>query len=205
MTNLTRFAALSLALIFSAPALALTADFPICGSGKRITCVVDGDTVWFGGVKYRFEEIDTPEKGDLAECMQEGLQAIEATKRLAEILSTHEFRIERSGSDRYRRVLARFRIGMTTAGEMLISEWSGAALAGQDGRLVRRLMVHLKRGRKRTIALAVISLAAGACFRGKSPLAAIDSNDDPSPPCAHHRCARPYRCRPNRRRLRSLD
>jgi endonuclease YncB( thermonuclease family) len=97
MTNLTRFAALSLALIFSVPALALSADFPICDSGKRVTCVVDGDTVWFEGVKYRFEEIDTPEKGDLAECMQEGLQAVEATKRLAEILSRHEFTIERRG------------------------------------------------------------------------------------------------------------
>jgi hypothetical protein len=42
--------------------------------------------------------------------MQEGLQAIEATKRLTEILSTHEFTIERPGKDRYGRVLARFRI-----------------------------------------------------------------------------------------------
>src|SRR5918999_1157509 len=83
-----RFVALSLALVYSAPALALIAEFPVCGSGKRTTCVVDGDTVWFEGVKYRLEEIDTPEKGHLAECMQEGLQAIEATKRLAEILST---------------------------------------------------------------------------------------------------------------------
>jgi endonuclease YncB( thermonuclease family) len=43
------------------------------------------------------------------------LQAIEATKRLAEILSTHDFTIERSGKDRYERILARFRIGNTTA------------------------------------------------------------------------------------------
>jgi endonuclease YncB( thermonuclease family) len=32
------------------------------------------------------------------------------------------FMIERSGEDRYRRVLARFRIGDTTAGQMLIRE-----------------------------------------------------------------------------------
>ena len=132
MTNLTRFAALSLALIFSVPALALSADFPICGSGKRITCVVDGDIVWFEGVKYRFEEIDTPEKGDLAECMQEGLQAIEATKRLAEILSAHEFTIEPSGQDRYGRVLARFRIGNTTAWRDAGQRRPCATLAGQD-------------------------------------------------------------------------
>ena len=114
--------ALLLALLVATPAAALKAEFPLCGSGKRITCVVDGDTVWFEGVKYRFEEIDTPEKGELAECMQEGLQAIEATKRLAEILSTYEFTIERRGNDRYGRVLARFRIGRATAGEMLVRE-----------------------------------------------------------------------------------
>jgi len=103
---------------------------PVCGSGRRITCVVDGDTVWLGGTKYRLEEIDTPEKGALAECMQEGLQAIEATERLAEILSSHAFRIQASGKDRYGRVLARFVIGTTTAGEMLVEEglarpWKG--------------------------------------------------------------------------------
>jgi endonuclease YncB( thermonuclease family) len=97
--------------------------------------------VWFEGVKYRLEEIDTPEKGHLAECMQEGLQAIEATRRLADILSTHELTIEPSGEDRYGRVLARFRIRNTTAGEMLIAEglarpWrgrtSGAVSPGSD-------------------------------------------------------------------------
>lgn len=36
------------------------AALPICETGKRITCVVDGDTVWVDGTKYRFEEIDTP-------------------------------------------------------------------------------------------------------------------------------------------------
>lgn len=114
---------------------AAATEFPICGSGPRINCVVDGDTVWHEGIKYRFPEIDTPEKGQLAECMQEGLQAIEATKRLAEILSTHEFTIEPEGKDRYGRVLARFVIGNTTAGEMLVAEglampWTGRRYDG---------------------------------------------------------------------------
>ena len=101
---------------------ALTAEFPICSSVERVTCVVDGDTVWFQGTKYRFADIDTPEKGGLAECVQEGLQAIEATKRLAVILSSNAFSIEPSGTDRYGRTLARFVVGNTTAGEMLVSE-----------------------------------------------------------------------------------
>jgi micrococcal nuclease len=113
-------------------ALALSTEFPVCGARPRITCVVDGDTVWLDGVKYRFEEIDTPEKGGLAECPQEALQAAEATERLAEILSSHAFTVEVSGEDRYRRKLARFRIGDTTAGEMLVTEglarpWRGRA------------------------------------------------------------------------------
>ena len=92
---------------FLAATPVLAEPMPVCGAGKRITCVVDGDTVWVAGVKYRFEEIDTPEKGSLAECMQEGLLAIEATKRVAQILSTHEFIIVPSGNDRYGRTLAR--------------------------------------------------------------------------------------------------
>jgi endonuclease YncB( thermonuclease family) len=112
------------------PVFAHTADFPICGSGKRVICVVDGDTVWYQGVKYRFEEIDTPEKGELAECPQEALQAAEATERLSEILSSHDFTIELTGRKTYDRVLARFVIGKTTAGAMLVKEglarpWSG--------------------------------------------------------------------------------
>ena len=105
---------------------------PVCIAGKGRTCVVDGDTVRVAGVTYRFEEIDTPEKGDLAECIQEGLQAIEAAKRLAAILSSHGFEIVVSGKDRFGRTLARFVIGDTTAGEMLVAEvlarpWRGRA------------------------------------------------------------------------------
>lgn len=76
-----KIAGLLAALLFASPATAH--GYPICDSSPRITCVVDGDTVWFEGVKYRFADIDTPEKGALAECMQEGLWAFEATKRLA--------------------------------------------------------------------------------------------------------------------------
>jgi endonuclease YncB( thermonuclease family) len=105
------------------PASALTAEFPVCGSPKRVTCVVDGDTVWFRGTKYRLEDIDAPEKGSLAECPREALQAAEATERLAEILSEHDFTIETQGQkDKHRRTLARFMIGGKSAGEMLVTE-----------------------------------------------------------------------------------
>ena len=95
-------------ICLATPAVAARAEFPICGAGKRVTCVVDGDTVWFESVKYRLEDIDTPEKGALSECMQERRK------------------------DRDGRTLARFVIGDTTAGEMLVKEglarpWRGRA------------------------------------------------------------------------------
>src|SRR5688572_20285327 len=31
---------------------------PVCDSDKRVSCVVDGDTVWIAGTKYRLEDID---------------------------------------------------------------------------------------------------------------------------------------------------
>ena len=124
-------------LAFSAHAL--RAEFPICGAAERITCVVDGDTVWFERVKYRFEEIDTPERGGLAECTDEALLATAATNRLAEILNTSEFTIETDGElDQYDRVIARFQIGDLSAGEMLVAEglarpWRGRREDWCDG------------------------------------------------------------------------
>lgn len=38
-----------------------TRSFPICNGPLRTTCVVDGDTIWMGGVKIRIADIDTPE------------------------------------------------------------------------------------------------------------------------------------------------
>lgn len=37
------------------------ATMEMCGSGPRVTCVVDGDTFWLDGVKYRSNGFDTPE------------------------------------------------------------------------------------------------------------------------------------------------
>jgi endonuclease YncB( thermonuclease family) len=46
----------------------LVVEVPICDSGPRVNCVVDGDTVWVDRVKYRLEGINAPEKGALAQC-----------------------------------------------------------------------------------------------------------------------------------------
>jgi len=79
-----------------------------------VTCIVDGDTLWYLQVKYRLEGIDTPEMVPRHKCMQEGLQARQARDRLQEIMSSNAFTITTHGKDRYGRTLGRFHIGDTT-------------------------------------------------------------------------------------------
>jgi micrococcal nuclease len=105
------------------------ATFPLCNSGKRYTCTVDGDTVWLRGEKIRLKGIDAPEKSK-PKCRSERELARKATRRLKAILSNNEWVIERDGEDRYGRTLAVFWIGDQTAGQMLVMEklarnWAG--------------------------------------------------------------------------------
>ncbi|MCP4089885.1 MAG: thermonuclease family protein [Gammaproteobacteria bacterium] len=90
-----------------------SATFPLCNSGKRYTCTVDGDTVWLRGEKIRLKGIDAPEKSK-PKCRSEAELARKATRRLKAILSNNEWVIERGGEDRYGRTLAVFWIGDQT-------------------------------------------------------------------------------------------
>ena len=93
---------------------------PLCGGGRRISCVVDGDTFWVSGEKVRLEGIDAPEiKGA---CAHERDLAQRATRRLSEILSGQNFALERSGTDRFGRTLARAKTPIGEAGEILVRE-----------------------------------------------------------------------------------
>lgn len=93
---------------------------PICGSGRRVTCVVDGDTFWIAREKVRLEGIDAPELA--GQCEQERLLARRAKRRLSELLSGAPFSLTRSGSDRYGRTLARVETPRGEAGEILLRE-----------------------------------------------------------------------------------
>lgn len=119
----------TLAAGMARPVLADTARFDICGSGKRHTCVVDGDTVWLRGEKIRLEGIDAPELANPG-CRYEAALAREARQRLAVILNGHSWVLTRHGKDRYGRTLGRFNIGRQTAGGMLVAAglarvWTG--------------------------------------------------------------------------------
>lgn len=93
---------------------------PLCGSGRRISCVVDGDTFWVSGEKVRLEGIDAPEiKGA---CAYERDLAQRATRRLSELLSGQNFALQRRGTDRYGRTLARAVTPIGEAGDILVRE-----------------------------------------------------------------------------------
>jgi endonuclease YncB( thermonuclease family) len=77
---------------------------PICGIGRRITCLVDGDTGWEDGRKWRLRNIDTPELSNPG-CSAEYGVALRARDRLAALMG-EGYRVVWSGrTDRYDRAL----------------------------------------------------------------------------------------------------
>jgi len=107
---------------------------PVCGKGKRITCVVDGDTVWVDREKFRLADIDAPDpKG---RCPAESRLAALATARLAALLDG-PFTIARGDPkdgrlfDRHGRSLAVFSVAGRSVAAALVDEglarpWAGA-------------------------------------------------------------------------------
>lgn len=90
-------------LIVTVPASA--AGFPVCKGGKRVTCVVDGDTFWLRGEKIRVDGYDSPEMGE-PKCARPAAGAVEARSALAQMLTSGEVSLDRTGTDRYGRTLA---------------------------------------------------------------------------------------------------
>ncbi len=102
---------------------ALAAALAVCpSSGPRHHCVVDGDTVWIAGEKIRVAEIDAPELN--GRCEAERVLARKAQARLVVLLNAHPLHIERTGTDRYGRTLARFgSVSEQLIREGLASRW----------------------------------------------------------------------------------
>jgi endonuclease YncB( thermonuclease family) len=73
---------------------------PICSGGDRaarhVTCIVDGDTGWQNGRKWRLKNIDTPELEGHALCRAEVAKAEKARDRLRELMG-HGYRINWTG------------------------------------------------------------------------------------------------------------
>lgn len=102
------------------------AAVPICSGGnrkaRRVTCIVDGDTGWEHGVKWRMLGTDAPEISH-PECNREYDLGIRARDRLRELMSGG-YKIEWSGDNGYYgRALVKVRLGDgRTAGNVLLQE-----------------------------------------------------------------------------------
>lgn len=110
---------------------ALSARFGFCHSGGGSNCVVDGDSFWFAGDKYRIADIDTPETHP-ARCAEEAALGAAATERLQSWLNAGAFSLESAGrdTDRYGRKLRIVTRDGTSAGSVLVDEglarpWEG--------------------------------------------------------------------------------
>jgi endonuclease YncB( thermonuclease family) len=101
-------------LTFAAAALAIAVCQP--PPAQRVTCVVDGDTVWINREKIRLLDIDAPEMD--GKCAAERALAIRSRDRLVVLLRGREVRIAREGLDRYGRTLAR----LGNVGDQLVRE-----------------------------------------------------------------------------------
>jgi micrococcal nuclease len=113
--------------------VAVSDAFRLCAGRRQPNCVVDGDTIWHGGVKIRIADIDTPEIFT-PKCASEAALGRQATERLLELINTAPFEIVPSGSrdaDRYGRKLRILErhgrsLGDTLVAEGLARPWDGA-------------------------------------------------------------------------------
>ncbi|SFV32207.1 hypothetical protein SAMN05216456_1570 [Devosia crocina] len=115
--------------ILASPALA-NEPWRMCHPGERNgpqkRCLVDGDTIWLGGMKesLRLKDFDTPESmGHLCGGQAEVELANRASARLLQLLNENVWTVEIFGTDRTgSRLEATIRIDGVDVGDILISE-----------------------------------------------------------------------------------
>jgi endonuclease YncB( thermonuclease family) len=107
--------------------------FTLCLQASQQNCVIDGDTIRYGGAKIRLEDIDTPETHEPS-CASEAALGRRATRRLLELVNAGPFQLVRIGErdeDRYGRKLRTITRDGRSVGDVLIAEglahrWDGA-------------------------------------------------------------------------------
>ncbi|MEM1372038.1 MAG: thermonuclease family protein [Pseudomonadota bacterium] len=105
-----------------------TGSYPICGSERRVTCIVDGDTFWLNGTKYRIAGLDTPEVN--APCTRGRITSARATERLQQLMSNATLQLAVTGVDRYGRALVAVWSNNALVTDVMISDgvavrWTG--------------------------------------------------------------------------------
>jgi len=99
----------------------LAAALAICPThGARQDCVHDGDTWWLSGEKSRLANFDAPDMN--GKCAFERQLAIRARDRLAELLAADDIRLQRLGTDRYRRTLVVVTVFGRSLGDIMFQE-----------------------------------------------------------------------------------
>lgn len=99
--------------------------FTLCDGPVRVNCVVDGDTIWYGGEKIRIADINAPEVSYPA-CAREAELGEQASWRMQELLNEGPFTLApHPGSgdrDRYGRLLRTITREDESLGAMLVEE-----------------------------------------------------------------------------------
>lgn len=112
---------------------ATSTRFTRCSGAVRITCVVDGDTIWLNGTKIRIADIDTPEISRPG-CAAERQLGKAATARLQTLLNAGPITVAANPSgrdtDRYGRKLRVIMRGGQSLGAQMVAEglakqWGG--------------------------------------------------------------------------------
>ncbi len=114
---------------WASPALAIEK----CVGSNRYTCIVDGDTFWLNGEKWRTFGYDTPEPMvNICGGNAEVALANRATRRFIELWNTRKITIKRIGGvDRYGRSLGVVMADGLNIGDILVAE--GLARRYPDG------------------------------------------------------------------------
>lgn len=121
MVQVLSMIAISLLLIFPAKT---QPHLTKCGVGKRVDCVVDGDTLYVDGVKYRMAGYDTPEpQSNICGGLREKKLAAKATARFIDLLNNNRWMLIKTGKKgHFGRDLVHIRIRGRDVGDILISE-----------------------------------------------------------------------------------
>jgi endonuclease YncB( thermonuclease family) len=107
--------------------------FVLCARASQQNCVIDGDTIRYGGAKIRLQDIDAPEVFS-PKCAAEAALGRQATRRLLELINEGPFELVHGGDrdlDRYGRKLRTLErngrsLGHTLIAEGLARRWDGA-------------------------------------------------------------------------------
>jgi endonuclease YncB( thermonuclease family) len=107
-----------LALIGPAGAAIARPLYPLCGDEKLRSCVVDGNTFWYGGEFMRLKAINPP--ATKVACVTSTADA--ARDRLMKLLNTGEIFVFRYGTDTEGHTLSTVLVEGKEVGETLIAE-----------------------------------------------------------------------------------